>query len=72
VGTELAEAVIEQVSDQVFHAQADGCATYWASSQVTIGDKPIFHMRVKKASAVKISGAIMYSYSSKKSTKELV
>lgn len=37
-----------------------------------MGDKPIFHMRVKKASAVKINGAIKNSYSSKKSTNELV
>jgi hypothetical protein len=35
--------------------------TYWASSQVTIGERPIFHMRVKKARAVKISGAHMNS-----------
>ena len=40
-------------------------STYWASSQVTIGDRPIFHMRVKKASAVKIRGANRNSYSSR-------
>lgn len=41
---------------------------YCASSHVTIGDRPIFHIRVKKASAVKMRGAQMNSYSSRKET----
>ena len=35
-----------------------------ASSHVTIGERPILYIRVKKASAVKIIGAIKNSYSS--------
>ena len=38
--------------------------TYWASSQVTMFDKPILYIRVKNDMAVKIKGAIMNSYSS--------
>ena len=37
---------------------------YWASSQVTMLEIPILHVRVKKARKVKISGAIMNSHSS--------
>ena len=36
---------------------------------MTIGDNPIRHMRVKKASAVKIMGAIINSHSSRIVTK---
>lgn len=39
-------------------------STDCASSHVTIGDRPILYIRVKKASAVKIIGAIKNSYSS--------
>jgi hypothetical protein len=41
--------------------------TYWASSQVTMGERPIFHMRVKTARAVNMSGAHIHSYSSRTS-----
>ena len=37
---------------------------------MTIGDKPIFHIRVKKASAVNIKGAMINSYSSRKERTE--
>lgn len=49
----------------------EGCErTYWASSQVTIFERPILYVRVKKASAVKTRGAIINSYSSKVDSRE--
>jgi len=44
--------------------------TYWASSHVTISDRPILYIRVKKARIVKIKGAIKNSYSSSVAKKE--
>lgn len=58
VGTELAEAVVSVLA---VLKDVDVGWTYWASSQVTIGESPIFHIRVKNASAVNMSGAMRNS-----------
>jgi hypothetical protein len=71
MGSELAKTVHRHVS-MLLSGEVDGGAgeTYWASSQVTMGDKPIFHMRVKKAKNVNIKGATIHSYSSSCSSRE--
>jgi len=61
VGAELAKT-----SERLAIGHANGRSmAYCASSQVTMSDIPIFHMRVKKANAVKIKGAMRNSQSSK-------
>jgi hypothetical protein len=69
VGTEFAEAdrMRKSVAGLGIGEELRHDLAYWASSQVTIGDRPIFHKRVNSAKAVKISGAIKNSHSSRKS-----
>ena len=64
MGAEFAEAIHPSTVNTRVYAGAQH-PTYWASSQVTISDKPILYIRVKKARAVNIIGAIMNSYSSR-------
>ena len=64
MGAEFTEANRPNIVNTWVYAGAQH-PTYWASSQVTISDKPILYIRVKKARAVNIRGAIRNSYSSR-------
>ena len=59
---EFPKAIVNVSSVPISH-QVE--AAHWASSQVTMGDKPILYMRVKKAKKVKTRGARTNSYSSR-------
>lgn len=61
VGSKLAKAREARVSARRLAEDGDGRKSYCASSQVTIGERSIFHMRVKKARAMKRMGATIGS-----------
>jgi hypothetical protein len=62
VRAELAETVVRLSVWAYQYLTVD--FTYCASSHVTIGDRPMFHIRVKNEIAVKMIGAHKNSYSS--------
>jgi hypothetical protein len=49
----------------------NGVVTYWASSQVTMFERPMRYSRVKRARAVKTMGAIITSHSSRTARNDL-
>lgn len=70
VATELSETVrcIVSASLEICGIWTDGCA-HWASSHVTMGERPILKKRVKKARNVNTRGAMIHSWLARESRK---